>query len=71
MTRDPYSFPELKSLDTNETIRKLLSAAESGNAEAQRMLAKAFETGAGVDRDVSQALYWYARAVDTLLKKGA
>lgn len=45
-------------------IAGMTQAAEQGNAEAQFALAKALETGAGLERDVGQAAQWYRRAAE-------
>ena len=40
----------------------LVKAAESGDAEAQHNLGRAYETGRGVAKDEAQALAWYRKA---------
>ena len=49
---------------TAQSITALTRQAESGNAEAQRNLGEAYETGKGVSRDYTQAAIWYRKAAE-------
>lgn len=48
--------------DLSEAFKWFSLAAESGNMEAQSVLALMYEKGNGVDADKSKAIYWYGVA---------
>jgi len=53
------------SLSASEAeFQRLRRKAETGNRNAQFLLAQAFETGTGVSRDASKALEWYTQAAE-------
>lgn len=56
--------PEVTASGQQDQVAMMTQAAEQGNAEAQFALAKALETGMGLERDVGQAAQWYRRAAD-------
>ncbi|MEP7043134.1 MAG: SEL1-like repeat protein [Dokdonella sp.] len=45
-----------------EGSRRMLQAAEAGNARAQFMIGTAYEFGSGVAVDLGQAAFWYEKA---------
>jgi len=52
-----------KQESQQKEILRLSSLAESGQAEAQNVLAARLAQGYGVKTDIAGALYWYAQAV--------
>jgi TPR repeat protein len=48
--------------DFGESIRRLQTAASRGNTAAEFLLGHAYETGAGVRKDIDATTQWYARA---------
>ncbi len=45
-------------------LAALTAAAEAGDAQAQYDLARAYETGSDVEKDLSKAAVWYLKAAD-------
>lgn len=41
-----------------------IMAAEKDHPRAQYLLGEAYETGQGLEKDCSRALYWYKKAAD-------
>jgi hypothetical protein len=50
--------------DGAEAYRIWKPLADKGNPEAQYHLGYMFQTGTGVDKDKSQALFWYNKAAE-------
>ena len=48
--------------DSDEIFRFIKLAADQGFTEAEISLAKCFERGFGVEKDLTEAMRWYARA---------
>lgn len=48
--------------DLKEAIKWFSASAESGNSDAQSVLALMYEKGNGVKRDMKKAAYWYGKA---------
>ena len=47
-----------------KTFEQYQKAAEQGDAGAQNNLANCYETGTGVAKDATQAVYWYKKAAE-------
>ncbi len=45
-------------------IEDLISAAESGDAEAQLSLGYCYDTGDGVKKSYKKAVFWYTKAAE-------
>ena len=56
-------FPPLL-IYTGPSLDEARLKAESGDAAAQVQLGDAYDTGAGVKRDVAAAIKWYRRAAE-------
>ena len=52
------------SISAPESFDQLRQKAERGDAEAQNKLGRLYQQGRGVDRNDSQAVYWYQKAAD-------
>ncbi len=50
--------------DVQEAAGLMRAAADQGDQKAQNELAILYETGRGVERDITQARYWYLQAMD-------
>ena len=48
--------------DSDEIFRFIKLAADQGLTDAERNLAECFEDGFGVEKDLTEAMRWYARA---------
>ena len=51
-----------KNPNTKQAAYWYKEAAERGHGYAQYKLGLCYETGSGVEQDISQAAYWYSRA---------
>ena len=49
---------------TTSMCTHILMAAEKDHPRAQYLLGEAYETGRGLEKDCSRALYWYKKAAD-------
>jgi hypothetical protein len=63
--RKPYRGVTLDRLSIETVVDRLRIAAESGDAQAQLMLAKSLELGIGTPPDQQQAFRWYKKAAET------
>jgi hypothetical protein len=64
-SRKPYRGVTLDRLSIETVVDRLRVAAESGDVQAQLVLAKSFELGIGTAADHQQALRWYKKAAET------
>jgi hypothetical protein len=63
--RKPYRGVTLDRLSIETVVDRLRVAAESGDVQAQLMLAKSLELGIGTPADPQQAFRWYKKAAET------
>jgi len=63
--RKPYRGVTLDRLSIEAVVDRLRVAAESGDVQAQLMLAKSLELGIGTPADPQQAFRWYKKAAET------
>ena len=64
-TRNPYRGVTIERLSIEAVVDRLRMAAESGDVQAQLMLAKSLELGIGTTADHQQAFQWYKKAAET------
>lgn len=55
-------YVEYKEQKYELAFTKLLSVADSGNAEAQCMIGTLYQNGLGIERDSNKAAYWYEQS---------
>lgn len=58
----PYFVRLVEQQATSQDVAALQMKAESGDAEAQRLLGEAFEEGTGVEKSDQSAVEWYRKA---------
>lgn len=56
-------FPPV-AIYSGESLDEIRLKAERGDATAQVQLGDAYDTGAGVKRDVAEAINWYRKAAE-------
>ena len=52
---------------TDEDFRDTVREAEKGEVDSQFVLADAYYTGEGVERDYAKAAHWFAKAAEQVL----
>ena len=58
------TFQEQEDIATSQGLKWAISAANSGSAKAQLLLAERYHRGLGVIRDYDKAAYWYSKAME-------